>query len=608
MKLISFKIENYRSIKDSGECYFSPSITILAGKNEAGKTSILEALESFNYKQTISDKAKPIDEPESLPKIKITVELSSEERSAFEKVKESKEVEITKTYPENYEINGELQDIFPGINKQIEKEFEKLHNVVTNEQERIANVSSINILDILNENAVQDSLAKILEELESEISNNNNNKQKNVLKDSKSEIESAYSEYLSYIKFDNFIEERDFYRALPEFILFDTIEDNIPNEVEFSDIEDNSFVQDLSKISDLDPKMIKQDGNSRAKRKHKKQVNLKLNQDYEDFWTQDASKLSVDWDSDSLYFWIEEGDDYYEPSIRSKGKQWHLSFYTKLTAHANEKNPPIVLIDDPGIHLHKKAQEDILRKLESLSRKTEVIFTTHSPYLIDPNKLNRIRLIEKTQSSGTKINKIHSGADYETLSPILTAMGASPKLGLEVAKKNTIVVEGISDYYYMQAFRELLGLEDLEMNIVPATGDTTLLHIAPILYGWGSDPIFLLDDDSKNGISQKLSDETELGIAEEKIISIPVEDGAIEDVFTENDFKKHVLDDSEKEFKSKNSVYMDRAKRSKALASKIFYERVLNEEVKLDEKTLENITNIYSQLKDARESTSYISQ
>ena len=53
MKLTKFRIKNYKSIIDSGDCYFSDKLTILAGKNESGKSSVLEALEDFHQDKTI---------------------------------------------------------------------------------------------------------------------------------------------------------------------------------------------------------------------------------------------------------------------------------------------------------------------------------------------------------------------------------------------------------------------------------------------------------------------------------------------------------------------------------------------------------------------------
>jgi len=72
MKLKKFKITNYKSIADSGDCYLTDTITILAGKNESGKTSILEALEDFDTDNKIRETAKPIKSPDAIPEISIT--------------------------------------------------------------------------------------------------------------------------------------------------------------------------------------------------------------------------------------------------------------------------------------------------------------------------------------------------------------------------------------------------------------------------------------------------------------------------------------------------------------------------------------------------------
>ena len=72
MKLKKFRIKNFKSITDSGDCYLTDTITILAGKNESRKTSILEALEDFDTDEKIRESAKPIKSPEAIPEISIT--------------------------------------------------------------------------------------------------------------------------------------------------------------------------------------------------------------------------------------------------------------------------------------------------------------------------------------------------------------------------------------------------------------------------------------------------------------------------------------------------------------------------------------------------------
>ena len=79
MEIKSFRIKNYRSIKDSGVCYLSgDNITILAGKNESGKTAILEALEDFNTDRAIREDAVHIHHQELKPEVSITFEIDEE--------------------------------------------------------------------------------------------------------------------------------------------------------------------------------------------------------------------------------------------------------------------------------------------------------------------------------------------------------------------------------------------------------------------------------------------------------------------------------------------------------------------------------------------------
>ena len=76
MKITKFRVKNYKSITDSGDCFLTDNVTILAGKNESGKTSLLEALEDFDADKTIRADAKPIKNLEALPEISITFEIS----------------------------------------------------------------------------------------------------------------------------------------------------------------------------------------------------------------------------------------------------------------------------------------------------------------------------------------------------------------------------------------------------------------------------------------------------------------------------------------------------------------------------------------------------
>ena len=122
MKLKSFKIENYKSIKKLGECEVDDNITVLAGKNESGKTNILEALFKIKPNENFEEKDKTLGEPEE-PAIRaffiindaeinnIVEQITSKYSLEFDKnqldgfKKNSKEISITKKGNE-YSISG----------------------------------------------------------------------------------------------------------------------------------------------------------------------------------------------------------------------------------------------------------------------------------------------------------------------------------------------------------------------------------------------------------------------------------------------------------------------------------------------------------------------
>ena len=122
IRLLKCQIIDYKSIKDSGIWYFDEKITILAGKNEAGKTAILEALEDFNLNKSIRVEAKPIHNDDLIPTIKIWIILEEKDFTLFPKeittylTRKEVEIQIEKRFPNIYKIHNSFFDSF-GIKK-----------------------------------------------------------------------------------------------------------------------------------------------------------------------------------------------------------------------------------------------------------------------------------------------------------------------------------------------------------------------------------------------------------------------------------------------------------------------------------------------------------
>lgn len=606
MEIKSFRIKNYRSIKDSGVCYMSSdNVIILAGKNESGKTAILEALEDFNMEKDIREKAIRIQNEEAKPEISVTFEIHEETLNEIfndinfnVETSESSDVKIIKKYPREYLLSEESVEMLGIKGEQLLKRaqyetiefYEQIKNIYSDFPQIGGTLPELDIDDITNirypfqnfRNEIQPNLAQILDE-----------ETRDKFIQALQEIINKTTEIdnLRYVE-NKFIEQIK--QCIPNFILFSAFDDIFPSEVPLSEAPNNELIKDLVIISDLDLELITSD-NSPSKAKHKKELNVKLKEDYKRFWTQDLTNLNIDWDSEKLLFFIEENGYFYPPDMRSKGKQWHLAFYVRVSARTREDVPNIILIDEPGLFLHAKAQEDILRKLEHSANDAPIVFSTHSPYLLKIDGLNRIRLISRnSEEEGTVIsNKIHKGADKETLTPIITAIGLDLSMGLDIAKNNNIIVEGITDYYYLSAFKELLEFEfKKEVHFIPSVGADKFNFLVPLMIGWGLNYCAVLDNDKKGRDTEKklLKDFGHTGI---KIIRVSKnKDDEIEDLFERGNFIKYVLNAESNEVPTdkKNSEIIKQKNKGydKALLSKLFFETVRDENVSLSETTKNN--------------------
>ena len=175
-------------------------------------------------------------------------------------------------------------------------------------------------------------------------------------------------------------------------------------------------------------------------------------------WTQEEIKLSIY--ATNLKVVISVYDDsvkkYYNPKVRSQGFQWFLSFYINFTAGSRKEfKNTIILLDDPGVYLHASGQKDLIKTLEEISKLNQIVITTHSPFMIDPIKLKRIRIVSKINSKGTIINEKFYESDFDAFEPIRTSIGMNLGDSLFFNKK-TLIAEGISDEILIKPISELL--------------------------------------------------------------------------------------------------------------------------------------------------------
>ena len=183
---------------------------------------------------------------------------------------------------------------------------------------------------------------------------------------------------------------------------------------------------------------------------------------------------------------------------RSKGFQWFFSFdMTFMYETQGTFKNSILLLDEPGLHLHASAQRDLLKRLREYSKSNQLIYTTHLPFMIDMERLDTIRICEESVKKGTQVTNNIYTKDKDARFPLQAALGLSMSQSLFVGKYN-LVVEGITDFWFISTIASLIRDSkkpslDERIVITPAGGATKVAYVATMLSGQKLNVIVLLD-------------------------------------------------------------------------------------------------------------------
>lgn len=152
---------------------------------------------------------------------------------------------------------------------------------------------------------------------------------------------------------------------------------------------------------------------------------------------------------------------------RSRGFVWFFSFLAWYSQLRRRGESLILLLDEPGLFLHAKAQEDLLRYFEDELRPYhQVIYTTHSPFMVDPRRFDRVRIVQDLsidadinelaeEQDGTQVTADVLEATTDSLFPLQGALGYEIYQTLFIGP-NSLVVEGVSDLLYIHTISGLL--------------------------------------------------------------------------------------------------------------------------------------------------------
>ena len=561
MKLSSFRVKKFRNIIDSGEIKADPLVTCLVGKNEAGKSGLLEALYLFNpayddnfdmdeqYPRWLIAKDRKAGALAEQTPISVIFELEQNDKSCIS------------------EILGD--NVLIGNNLTVERKY---NNVATwsfkwNEKAAIVNLKeklSPFVTSLISDIDTLDQIKKVIDEAvpvvddEDGVTNDDLVTAKEILK------ECGLDDIGIRRRIIDLLEPR-----LPRFFRF-TGYSTLPGRIDFREITESeeegpaqSGLQTARALLKLAGSDLAQLGNDdyELRKGELEAVQIDLTNQVFEYWKQNPDlEVLIDVDKEIInqpnntsavarYLDIRLRDKRtgYSNNFsqRSSGFQWFFSFLAAFSEFEG-KDSPIVLLDEPALTLHGKAQADFLRFInERIAITSPVIYTTHSPFMVEPGRLARVRVIE---DHGPPIGATSSdevlASDPDSLFPLQAALGYDIAQNLFIGPHN-LVVEGTSDYIFLTIMSDLCAAFNREKlddrwRILPAGGATNIPTFVSLV-GPHLDITVLADSDTKgmqrvtDMIEQKLLTGHRLIMAN---VATESNQADIEDLFSEGDYLK----------------------------------------------------------------------
>lgn len=587
MKLDKARVQNYKCIEDS-EWIDLEQVTCLIGKNEAGKTAFLQALSKINSVGSNGDYDPLMEYPRRRyrqymqrhheenpdPAASIRFELMEEEVQEIESVYgddclEEEAAIVTKDYQNS--LNWEIR-----VNQEI-----VVHHLIeeANLPPPTQNfISDASTFDELADRVEESNAASEgFETLEAKVNRIRNRGPSSV--------------------FGNDIGEEILSEYLPKFVYFDEyyqlrgrndISEIIRREREGElNRADATFISLLS-IADLTLEEVRDMTYFREVKAELESVSVMLTDELFDYWTQNENlDVEIDRSRDLILDEDEPSQNWHDDPFlhlgvrnlrnratvsfdeRSSGFVWFFSFLSYFWDYQGGDQDVILLLDEPGLNLHAKAQFDFLEFVDDrLATNHPVIYTTHSPFMLQPKKPERAKLVkddsDRDEAVGTKISNdvLDTSDNEEAVFPLQANLGYDLIQTLLLGP-HCLLVEGNSDLIYLQVMSELLERRDESTTLsprwtkVPTNGAPNMPTFVSLFGASNLDIAILVDSD--NEIEDRLEDIEARGLIDldnVKEVADYIDDtrGDIEDIFSEEFYMELVNRTYELELRGHRTV------------------------------------------------------
>lgn len=495
MKLKKVQVRMFRNILDSTEVEIQPDVTCLVGKNESGKTAFLQALWRLKPARTDPEFSVPDHYPAWLEKRHRLEKKDLDEVGPVEVLLEWEPADV-KVVEDKFGAGV----VSAGAVLRLSKKYSGSYSWVSgcNEKQAVKNFLANNSLPPADSQryAAIDDFAKLVAALDEDVA-----KYKDVA-DSLALCTNAQSALKALLSGKGLYNQTAWQIIEPRFPRFFYFADysKLPYSVKIQHVltagdeklsEAEATARALLRLGGVEQDHMLNPEYERRKRELENVANV-LTDDVNKYWSQNP-ELRVQPDITSrtenrpngqhavldemkLRIW----DNRHSLSLpfdqHSAGFQWFFSFLAAFSEYEHADPAVVILLDEPAVGLHAKAQADFLKFIEErLTKRCQVIYTTHSPFMVQPGRLERVRLVEdRGRDEGSVVTNDVLTKDRDTLFPLQGALGYDLVQHLFVAENN-LVVEGTSDYAYLKVISDFLESKgrkclDPKWSIVPVGG------------------------------------------------------------------------------------------------------------------------------------------
>jgi predicted ATPase len=532
VKLTEFKIENYRSVLNSGWIKID-DIAVIVGKNESGKTSLLKALWKFNpYDESGYNidrewprghrREKSPDKTVATCRFTLLPEEIARLEQTHETAKGIESVEIRRTYKGEYFYSFQPKD--PAREHEVAWVIDLLNDRLATPPSGFSDhfktqyePALAEFVQTARETAASAHVIDNMSDFKTRIAQFVYPHQHQHQQDRShlAELNAVLDQIVADVQATPLMRVTDvLHELLPTFIYMDDhkafagsaqLDQVQQRRAAKKPTDSDETIALIMEMAGLDIAEEVSKGNAKDREQRILDMNdasRTLTSLIAERWSQKEYEVMFQADGQHMITFVKdkEGSALVPLEERSKGFQWFFSFDMTFMYETDGKfSNAIILLDEPGLHLHAAAQRDLMKRMAAYAKTNQLIYTTHLPFMIDFTRLDNIFVAEEAKAGDTKVHQNWATANKDARFTLQAALGLSWSQSLFVGQYN-LVVEGVTDFWFLSTVSEMLrqagkaGLDE-QLVITPAGGASKVAYIGTILHGQELSVCVLLDSD-----------------------------------------------------------------------------------------------------------------